>query len=126
MITTQKVLVRDPSDAKQVRKGEDLERFLMAREKADLRWMLSQERGRRFLSMFLGNCGVFEVPYDKDALEMARKCGKQAVGKWLQEKLLGADPLAYLKLYEESIQDKLTSQDEEKKESESDGGTSND
>jgi len=96
----------------------------VAGEASDLRYLMSIPAGRRFIASILGNCGVLDHTFDRDPIEMARKCGRASVARALQIKLLSADPAAYLSLYEETVRSLLPDAEEKKENSED--GNSND
>lgn len=114
-------LVKDPSNPAHVKFGKDKERFLAAREASDMRALLALPQGRRFLWKWLSRFGTFQDTFHEEPIEMARRCGRRKAGLMLYEALEATDPMAYIKLYEESVLDQAPVTYEEEKKEEEDG-----
>ena len=63
-------------------------RFKRERELDDLAWILSDERGRRFIWRLLGICNVNSSIFYGDALQDARNNGMQTVGALVQKDVI--------------------------------------
>lgn len=80
----------------------------IALETEDIRWLVSEERGRRIVRRLLSQLRVDEPYFSTNALEMARIAGRQEVGVALKLLVARSSPEHAIKLFEESLPD-LTS-----------------
>lgn len=56
---------------------------------ADVKWLMSGPRGRRFLRVLLDETGVpHGDAFSSDALVMARETGRHSVGRWIYSLVL--------------------------------------
>lgn len=72
--------------------------------KNDLRFVLSDARGRRFLWGLLGECGVHRCSFDPNFGRMSFSEGMRNVGLMLQQRMTLADPDAYLMAQAEAME----------------------
>lgn len=101
----------DPTDiAGQQRAAEEL---AIAQAKAaamaaeDLKWVLSDKRGRRFIWGLLqaGGSGVFHETFNVDALLMARNEGRRYQALQLLTRVMRAAPGRYEEMVRENLND---------------------
>lgn len=52
----------------------------------DFKWIMSDERGRRFMWDLLGECGMYRDPMTGNS-QTFYNLGQQRVGRWLTERL---------------------------------------
>jgi hypothetical protein len=71
--------------------------------KADLRWLMSEKRGRRIMRWVLGWCGVHRSSFNTNTAVMAFQEGGRNVGLFLTDRLKDAgEKQFFLMLSEES------------------------
>jgi hypothetical protein len=63
-------------------------RLRRERELNDLAWILSDERGRRFIWRMFGMCNVFSSIFCGDALQDARNNGMRTIGSIFQKDIV--------------------------------------
>lgn len=96
-ITTDQILGRDAQ-------RKDAQRAARERDDNDLRFVMSDARGRRFVWELLGAAGVFRSSFATDALVMAHNEGKRDTGLRLLDRLLRVAPAEYRMAQEEASQ----------------------
>jgi hypothetical protein len=101
MGTAQRALVRNASDAKQVKRGKESEARRQEREVAELRDVLRTIEGRRVLWRFLEKCGVFESIMETSA-RIYYNAGKQDLGHYLLGEIGKADANAYILMQQDA------------------------
>lgn len=57
-----------------------------AQSNLDFKWLMSDERGRRFMWELLGECGMYRDPMTGNS-QTFYNLGQQRVGRWLTERL---------------------------------------
>lgn len=77
---------------------EELERAERGIEDAasDLKWVLSDPRGRRFLWELLGRCGLYRLSYEHSGSATMFKEGERNIGLELVARIMSVDHTAYL------------------------------
>lgn len=50
-------------------------------EEADIKWLMSNRRGRRILWNLMDRCGTFGDTFSTNSMVMANRAGQQAVGR---------------------------------------------
>lgn len=74
------------------------------KELDDVRWVLSNPRGRRFLWRLLELAGIYRTPYiPKDTNETMKQIGYKEVGLFVVDEITHADTDALLKMQQEYI-----------------------
>ena len=89
-------------DSKEVEMAELQERERRKQELNDLRTILSNSSGRRFMWRLLETCKVFNSVYSQDAHMMAYYSGKQDLGHFLMSEITEADNNLLLKLMKDN------------------------
>src|ERR1041385_4249481 len=84
-------------------KRSDAQRARQEKADNDLRFVMSDARGRRVLWALLEDAGVYRSTFNTDALAMAHSEGKRDTGLRLLDRLLRVTPGEYLKAQEENI-----------------------
>ncbi len=85
---------------------EDKQKAKRIRDKEinDIRWVLSDARGRRFLWRLLSIAGVFRTPYvPKDTNETFKLIGYKEIGLLLVDEITQADTDALLQMQREVV-----------------------
>ncbi len=100
---TEKALVGNAADPKQVKSAGHKERLRENEQKKDLQEVLSTVEGRRFLWAQLGKCKVYESIWESSA-KIHYNAGKQDLGHQLMKDILEASPEAYLQMQKESME----------------------
>jgi len=93
----ERALVKNAGDAKQVADAGDKERIAEARRLDDVKNILSNPAGRRFLLWLLHQCGVFRSIWRPSA-EIHYLSGQQDIGLLVLEEIKSADRDAALKM----------------------------
>lgn len=68
------------------------------REIADFKWLMQDERGRRFVWRLMREAGVFHSTFDAEALVMARREGERSQGLKLLNEVLGTCPEKWIEM----------------------------
>jgi len=97
----------DTHDQERARRESD-ERQQRARqlEEDDLRWLMSDKRGRRIVWRWLESAGVWRLSFDPNALAMAFNEGSRNQGLHLLTLLLATCPALYNTMMEETHDDR--------------------
>jgi hypothetical protein len=96
-----KPLVKNAADANQVENAKQKERSRREQELNDVRWVLSDRRGRRWFWAKLNECGVFKTSFDGSSRTYFNE-GERNVGLKLLADVNDADPKAYVTMLLES------------------------
>jgi alkylation response protein AidB-like acyl-CoA dehydrogenase len=75
-------------------RADGAERTQRPRDRDDLRWLLTDRRGRRFLWRLLDEAGLFDAAVSRE--------GKRRLGLDVLRDVLAADPAAYLAMIQEN------------------------
>ena len=97
-----KALVKNASDPKQVNKAGRDEKELRRREREDIKFLLADGRGRRFLWKYLSKCGIYKTSFGEGNDRTNYYEGQRSVGLMLLSEILDVDPEGYTKLIEEN------------------------
>lgn len=99
----------DPTDVEAQRlaklANEDLLGFQRGQEQEDLKWVMSDSRGRRFMWRLLGGTGPFRNAFAGDDSRTCFNLGMQNVGQMLLAALHEACPEKYLQMTKEAKKD---------------------
>jgi hypothetical protein len=68
----------------------------------DLRWLMGDPRGRRFMWRLLGTTGLFRTTFTGDALTGAFKEGQRNVGIALQDEVVQQCPRGFIEMQKEA------------------------
>jgi hypothetical protein len=82
------ILNRDQDKTAQKEAEQKWARFQRERELEDLSWLLSDERGRRFIWRVFNLSDVFSVTFSGDALQDARNSGMRIIGALIQKDVI--------------------------------------
>ena len=86
----------------QVKRAEQREKDLRRRELNDLRTVLSNVSGRRFVWRILEKCHVFGSVFSADQSIMAHQSGQQDLGHFLMAEVIEADENLMIKLMKDN------------------------
>jgi hypothetical protein len=100
------VYVKNSSDEEQVKKAEKKEAFKANQNVDDMRFILSNAQGRRVLKKYLEACGVFRTSFSENVNQTLFLEGQRNVGLMLLNDINAADPMAYVKMMNESKEGK--------------------
>ena len=70
----------------------DEQRRLQERHRADIAWLMGDERGRRIVWQLLEQASVYHTTYSDNALDMARREGKRQQGLLLLDWIMNHAP----------------------------------
>lgn len=70
-------------------------------EEEDIKWLMSNKRGRRIVSRVVDSPGIWKSVFNTNALQMAFNEGRQAEGKSLMQKLMTYCPELYIVMVKE-------------------------
>jgi hypothetical protein len=86
----------DPTDlvgqADSKQEAEARQQVLRETEIADVKWLMSSERGRRFIYRLLEISGVFQISFDPNAMRMAFNEGKRDFGNRIFHQVMTVCP----------------------------------
>lgn len=96
----------DISDPKTVKAAELKEKDLRRQELNDIRTLLSNASGRRFIWRLLEKCRTFESVFSSDPNHVYVNIGQQDLGHFLLAEITEADENLLLKLMKENRKEK--------------------
>jgi hypothetical protein len=99
---TDKPLVKNAADSKQVKAAKNKEKDLRYFELEDIRKALRSEGGRKVFWRILEYCHVFSSVKDNNALNMSYNSGQQDVGHFIMSEILEADENLFFKMQVEN------------------------
>jgi hypothetical protein len=91
--------ITDPAAAKE---AQDEEKRKRERELSDMKWLLSDARGRRVIAILLDHCGVYRGVFTGNSTTFYN-AGKQDVGHFLAAYVTQADQMALVQIQREQI-----------------------
>lgn len=97
-------VVHNVADPEQVKARGDRERERLKQEAADLKWVLSDRRGRRFYRRLVEHTGVFQSSFTGNSETFFRE-GRRDVGLKLMADLTRNAPEAYSVMMQEKADD---------------------
>lgn len=80
----------------------------IAEEEADLRWMMSSKKGRRFIYRMLEASGVFQLSFNPNALQMAFKEGNRNFGNRILSQVMIVCPEQFHPMLKENKNDRTS------------------
>lgn len=100
----ERAVVKNAADPQQVGNAENVIKRTRGRELEDLRWVLSDSRGRRFLFRLMAICKVEETPYQPGMSpnDLYFMCGTQNVGKQIKAEIVEARENALIEMMREN------------------------
>lgn len=98
---SEKPLVDNAADPKQVKTAKTRSRFERESELNDLRWVLSDPRGRRFVWRLMSFCKVFESIWHPSAV-IHYNSGQQDVGHMIMADVVEANDESLITMMRES------------------------
>lgn len=100
-MSEENILVKNAANQTQINEASKVEKRGRELEIQDLKNILSQAHGRRFVWRLLSHCKVFESIWHPSALIHAN-AGRQDVGHFVLAEVMAADEEAYIKMARES------------------------
>jgi hypothetical protein len=100
---TQQAFVQNAADPQQVKEGGTRAQILRRRELDDVRFLLANPSGRRFIWRLLEHCSVFKTIWHPSAL-IHHNSGKQDVGHFIMGEVTEADAEAFIQMMVEAKQ----------------------
>jgi hypothetical protein len=97
-----RLLVANAADPKQVKRGKQTERWRMEREENDLRAILDTLTGRRVVWKLLCDAGVFRAMYEMSEFERGVQEGKRRLGLELMTAIQRIDSTLYHRMAKEA------------------------
>jgi len=91
----------------EVKAQEDERRRMLEQELSDVRWILSDARGRRFIWRLFDYCGVYRTVMTGNSYTF-HNAGKQDVGHFVMGEVSMADPMALVNMTREQINEQKT------------------
>jgi hypothetical protein len=91
------------ADPKKVRDRKRKEQDQDAQALEDLREMLRQPFGRRFLWNMLASCDVWKTSFHPSGQQFAANEGRRGVGVELMTQIIEADPQAWIDMQQERL-----------------------
>jgi hypothetical protein len=90
---------------------EKVERARLAQriEISDLKWLMTDKRGRRFIWRLLEQAGVFQSSFSPNNAVMAFNEGKRNYGVWMLAQINAHCPESYIVMAKEAKELELTS-----------------
>lgn len=95
----------DAGNPKHVKEAKNKAKRAAERRIADMRWVLSDRRGRRVLWELLGMGQVFGSTFNTNALSMGFAEGQRRVGLEILSRISEADPAAFAEMQLEQLQE---------------------
>lgn len=93
--------MRNAADPKQVKRAGRRDKERAKRAEADLRWVLSDPRGRRFLWQLLGDSGIFRTSFTGNSETFFRE-GMRNLGLQVFTRIHEVAPDLYLEMAQEA------------------------
>lgn len=97
-------LVKNAADEEQLKGAAKKEKISRKRALDDLKWVLSERRGRRFFRELIEECGVFRQSYTGNNDTVFNE-GKRRIGLKLWGDLSEASPEIYALMMQEKLED---------------------
>lgn len=98
---------RDSFDLEQQRREADLAEQRLRKQRADdIRWLMSDKRGRRIAHRLLTPAGIFQSSFEANASVTAFREGKRALGLEFLSWINDAAPTLYLEMLTEHLSDR--------------------
>lgn len=97
-----KAQVKNAADSEQVKDAQDKLQRVREREIEDVRFILNDKRGRRFLWRQLEECGVFRSSANNSGSWTYFNEGQRNIGLKLLTEITDASPDAYLLMLKEN------------------------
>jgi hypothetical protein len=94
------------------------DKYIKARNIADLQKLLRLPEFRRFVWNIWSDTGIFRDPFSQNAMTMSYVCGQQSVGKKLLADVNEGDVNAFGQIQREFISEQKSKETAEKKEEE--------
>lgn len=90
------------ADEAEVKKAEQKERDLRKQQLNDIRTVLSNASGRRFVWRLLERCRTFSTVFSPELSTMSYNSGQQDFGHFLMSEIVNADENLLLKLMKDN------------------------
>jgi hypothetical protein len=92
---------KNAADKKEIKKQSHRVKEIDRQEQNDVKFLLSNIQGRRFLWKYLSKCGVYRTSFTGSS-ETFFKEGQRNVGLWILDDITRANPDAYLLMIKEN------------------------
>jgi len=96
-----RALVKNAADEEQVTRGRKKEKYNRSEELADLRIVMQNPSGRRFLWRLLFTCHLYTTSFAYDPNRTAFNEGERNIGLQLVADMIEADPRAYAQMIQD-------------------------
>jgi len=96
-------LVSNAADQVQVREAKIKERNLEKDVLDDIRWIMGEARGRRYMSWLMGQCGMDRLSFTGNSETFFRE-GARNIGIMLKSKIDEVAPEMYIKMLTETLE----------------------
>lgn len=97
-------VVTNAADESQVARAKKKEKQRFERDRDDMRWLLSDRRGRRMMHRWLEHCGVWRTSFDGTSRTYFNE-GRRDVGLMLFAEVSEAAPEAFPVMMKEAKED---------------------
>jgi len=91
-----------PAQARAREEQQERARLAQRIEVSDLKWLMGDKRGRRFVWRLLEHAGVFRPVFNSNAAIMAHREGERTYGVWLFAQINVYCPESYLTMAKEA------------------------
>lgn len=92
----------DVGDRQSVKEHQKDAKQAVATRAETLKWIMSEEKGRKFIYQLLESCHILHNPFNRDAAVMAFSCGEMNIGQLLFTDVSEACPDLYLLMMKEA------------------------
>lgn len=92
----------DVGDAASVKDAIKDSKQETATEAETIKWIMGEEKGRKFIYSFLSTFRAYENPYVPNSDATAFNCGEKNAALWMLTRIESADPALYLRMIEEN------------------------
>lgn len=102
------------------RKMSKSERVRLEAEREEIRWVLSDRRGRNVVWWLLQRAGIYRTSFMGDANSTAFNEGQRNIGLALHSRMIDADPGSYIRMLQERQDEVSTAENDDDDGSDSD------
>jgi len=97
-------LVDNAADPRQIKEAGKKEKKRSLGQSEDLRFILGDARGRRFVWRVLEECRAYQSVFNTNSLITHYNAGRQDLGHWLLSEVTGCDENLYFQMFKENTQ----------------------
>lgn len=106
----------DPTDLRgqqaEKREADARKKALHESDQADVKWLMSSPRGRRFLWRLLDISGPFRISFDTNAMKMAFAEGNRNLGNQIFNEIMTVCPELYPVMVKEQRNERVSNGDQ--------------